>query len=289
MLSKLPVFTIALAAMTSASAQSILAGKEKAPATVAVPVVPAKAAGVPPLVISGGSSADSKVAAAAKAAVVKAAAVKAQQPAPAVPTVAAQRTKAVLLTAAGTPAAVITTNNKVPSPAPVAPIAPVVAAPRPQVVVLTAAGSAAAQSGTVTIAELAERQAQKLAAQAAQAVSPPAPVTAPVAQVRQVVPELIPVTAIPVLMDGAAKPKRAPKATPPKSYLASIIGMRGQEVVEIQTGDGTGHTLKVGDSIANWSIVRIVDGKLFLTSNEYSKKSGKTESRSRVLSVGDSL
>lgn len=181
-----------------------------------------------------------------------------------------------------------------PPAATVVPPAPAVpTAPAPKVVVLSAAGSAAAQSGTITIAEIAAHQAKKLAAQTNLATAIPAPVApaiAPQQYQQQIVPELLPGSAIPVVMNTDSKPaKAARKPTPPRSYLASIIGLKGQEIVEIQNGEGSGYMLKAGDSISNWSISRIADGKLFLVSSEYSKKTRKTTTKNKVLSVGDSL
>ena len=160
---------------------------------------------------------------------------------------------------------------------------------RPKVVVLSAAGSPAAQSGTVTIAELAANQARKLASQAATTTGAGAHNMAGQQPYRQVVPELLPAAPIAVEMTADSKPAKPARKVAPRQYLASIIGLKGHEIAEFQTGDGTGHTLKAGDSIANWSIQRIVNGKLFLITHEYSKKARQMESKSKVLSVGDTL
>lgn len=240
MSSKFPLFTILLAGLSTAQAQSILAPKDKPAANAPAVLLPIPSDKKPvPAPISVPS-------------------VKAPTPA-----------------ASAAPAAAKPSVAAAPAAAP---------APRPQVIVLPAAGSS--PQGAVTIADLAARQAQKMAAQTAPVASA-APVGGQV--YRQVVPEVIAAAPIPVVMDGQAKPSRSPKKAEQRTYLASIIGLRGEEVVEIQTGEGPGHTLKTGDSIANWSISRIADGKLFLTSAEYSKKTRRTETRSKVLSVGDSL
>lgn len=206
----------------------------------------------------------------------------AEPAAPALASKAKTAPAAATKTAAAPAAAAPVAAPSTPAPAP---------APRPQVVVLSAAGSPAAQSGAITIAEIAANQAKALAAESAKKTLPPnSGITAQPMRPAQVVPEILPATSIPVVMNSDIKLAAAPaRKVAPRPYLASIIGLKGLEQAEISTGDNLGASFKVGDSIGNWTIIRIAGGKLFVSSDEYSKKTRKTETKIRVLSVGDSL
>lgn len=159
---------------------------------------------------------------------------------------------------------------------------PVVAAPQPMS--LTGAGSVTGRSGAATISEIAANHANALARAAAVKTTPPT--VLPSMSSAQIVPELTPGQVIPVLMTSSTKARTPP---PPRPYIAAIIGLKGQEIVEVQPGDGNGYSLRVGDSIQHWLITRIADGRVHMATTEYSKKKRVSESKSRIVAVGDSL
>ena len=149
----------------------------------------------------------------------------------------------------------------------------------------------------VTIRELAARQAKAMAADATKPVAGQATV-----RMTPVVGELRPVSPIPVSEDVEVKPiklasstKPSPPPAPPKPYFAALVGFKGQEVAEFRMGNGTSFPLKVGGSIQNWTLTKIVDGHLILTSVDSPKAGTKKSpikpitSKEKVLSVGDSL
>lgn len=174
---------------------------------------------------------------------------------------------------------------------------------------LTGAAPAAAPAATpsvpapvqprpLTIKELADKQAAALAADANKPIvtvtSAPASAAAPVQG--QVVGELLPASPIPVTMANPPKPlkpipaKKEPPPKPPRPYLAALGGFKGKEVAEVHIGSQI-VAMKVGDSIAEWKVRSILDGRLFLTGTSTKKVKGKTVSitTDRVLSVGDFL
>jgi hypothetical protein len=165
------------------------------------------------------------------------------------------------------------------------------------------------KSASVTIGELAARQAAVLAADADKKVTPttivasaPSAAQQPIGMQRTPVPELVPVKPIPVSMDKELSFMKSAPATPPpppKPYIAAVIGLKGKEMVEVLIGNSSS-IVRVGDSITNWRLDSIVDGKLFVSSfvdpspGDKKKKSKKDKTpdpvkKSRILNVGDYL
>lgn len=146
----------------------------------------------------------------------------------------------------------------------------------------------------VTIQDLANKQAKAMAAESSKKVNggqPGASGTPPAGPL--VVGELAPATPIPVTMTPNFKPLKAPVPPPPRPYFAALIGFKGQEIAEINIGNGVSAPFKVGDSIKEWKITRVIDGRLILvsTSTRTSKKKKKAAPAitERVLSVGEYL
>lgn len=174
---------------------------------------------------------------------------------------------------------------------------------------LTSAAPAAAPAVPVpakptppTIKELADKQAAALAAEASKpaaqppaAASTPAPVATNPVQ-GQIIGELIPTSPIPVSMQNPPKElkpipeKKAPPPPPPRPYFAALVGFKGKEIAEVHIGSRV-LSLKAGDSINQWKITGVVDGRLMLSGTSSKKVKGKTVSvaTDRALSVGDFL
>lgn len=158
--------------------------------------------------------------------------------------------------------------------------------------------SAPVQPKPLTIKDLADKQAAALAADANKPIvtATPAPVSVAAPVQGQVVGELMPASPIPVTMANPPKPlkpiptKKEPRPQPPRPYLAALGGFKGKEVAEVHFGLQI-VAMKVGDSIAEWKVTRILDGRMFLTGTSSKKVKGKTVSitKDRVLSVGDFL
>lgn len=148
-----------------------------------------------------------------------------------------------------------------------------------------------------TIKELADKQAAALAADASKPAAQANPaVQAPVAPQGQVIGALVPTSPIPVTMANAPKPlkpieekKKAPPS-PPRPYFAALVGFKGKEIAEFHIGSQD-LSMKVGDSINEWKITGILDGRLLLAGTSSKKVKGKTITvpKDRVLSVGDYL
>lgn len=257
------------------------------PATQPARITPAP---LPPLVVlsSGGKAVAAPAPKPGTQAKLATVAAKAATPATVASTPTKKATQAKI---AIVPAKVVAIQAKeVDAVAPIAP-APAVPAPqvKPQAMSVAAAGAVAARSGSATISEIAASQASALARAAAIKTTPlPAmPVMMAPMSSAQIVPELTAGQAIPILTTGSTKERTPP---PPRPYVAAIIGLKGQELVEIQMGsDGAGYTLRAGDSIQNWSITRISDGRVHMATTEYSKKKRTSESKNKVIAVGDFL
>lgn len=167
-----------------------------------------------------------------------------------------------------------------PTPAPVA--APAAVAPEP------------APEPKVTIQDLASKQAKAMAAESNKKVGgglPGTPGTPPAGPL--VVGELAPAAPIPVTMTPNFKPLMASAPPPPpRPYFAALIGFKGQEIAEINIGNGISTPFKVGDSIKDWKITGVIDGRLILVSTS-TKRSKKKKTApvvtERVLSVGEYL
>jgi hypothetical protein len=283
-----------LVTVAPAGAQSILAGTQAASASTSASSAQAqaapKASGVPTAAKAAASAAPATPSKSITVPVAPAStAAKA-----AVPAIAS---KPVTPPSAAQPAAAVA-----PKPA-----AAVVAAAPASTATGPIAGPLSSRAGGVTISELAAMQGRAIADEAMKKTNPGMLLAAaPVAQPGvMVVPELRPTAAIPVVMEKDKKPsesvKKTPPPPPPRPYLASIIGMKGMEIAEIHTGD-RGYTIKAGDSIGPWLVVRVNDGALLLTSQSSapaapvskSKKAKRTAQpslapRSRVLAVGEFL
>ncbi|MGK5033220.1 hypothetical protein [Janthinobacterium sp. MDT1-19] len=114
---------------------------------------------------------------------------------------------------------------------------------------------------------------------------------------RQVVPELKPDSAISVVLDKDMKKAKPVSEAPIRPYLAYVMGMRGAEIAELRMGAGRRATIRAGESFQNWQIVKIEDGKVFLTetarqvieSGKKKKKEKMFTPASKVLRVGDYL
>lgn len=163
----------------------------------------------------------------------------------------------------------------------------------------TQAAQAPPKPAPLTIKDLAAKQADAMAADANKLMTTTATVTpTPAANPVQghVVGELVPVSPIPVTMANPPKPlkpvpeKKAPPPPPPRPYFAALVGFKGKEVAEVHVGSQI-LSMKTGDSISEWKITGILDGRLLLTGKSSKKVNGKTVSvtKDRVLSVGDYL
>lgn len=300
MSNKFSLWTAALLAGLSniAHAQSIPEPKsslvpigkaQPAAITPTKPAPSAPAASAPPLVVLTGTT--KPVAAVPKLATQAKLATAPTKVAPQAIVVTVPAKVATVAKVVTIPAKVVTVPAKatiVAAPAaPVAaPLAPKVQA-RPQAMPLSAAGAVAGRSGAATISEIAANQANALAKAAAIKTTPPAITPAmPAMSSTQIVPELFGGQVIPNLMTSSSKARTPP---PPRPYISAIIGLKGQEIVEIQPGDGVGYTLRAGDSIQNWMITRIADGRVHMSTTEHNKKKRTSESKNKIVAVGDFL
>lgn len=150
------------------------------------------------------------------------------------------------------------------------------------------------KSAAVTIADLAAKQANALAASANKEVSAPGPtMPSPIGQIQpKPVPELKPEQAIGLTTDRDVKPFQLAKPPPPKPYLAAVIGLKGKEIAEVQTSPNSSITVKAGDSIKGWSVEKIVGSQLYLAKSEVvtaKKKKKTTVTRQYIWMVGDFL
>jgi len=150
------------------------------------------------------------------------------------------------------------------------------------------------KSAAVTIADLAAKQANALAASANKEVAAPGPaMPSPIGQMQpKPVPELKPEQAIGLTTDRDVKPFQPAKPPPPpKPYLAAVIGLKGKEIAEVQTSPNSSITVKAGDSIKGWSVEKIVGSQLYLAKSEVvtAKKKKTTVTRQYIWMVGDFL